>query len=281
MLIVLDNCKHLASAVADLAGRLLGACHALSILATSREVLGVDGERSWPVPPLSLPGDGAPAADALAESDAVRFFEHRAAGASVVPACRRQCPGRRAGMQAARRPAAGDRAGRGPDADAVRRSAGRAPGRPFHRAGRWRAHGPAPPPGAAGDPRLEPRPAGRGRTRGLPPAGSVLGRLHADRGRAGHCRVRHPPRARARAADPARRQVAAARGSRCQRRTVPPAQHRPRVRAGAPGRGLGGGRCPPCPPAVPCRPGGTGHATDRRRPPGPAGPRTRTGPPGR
>jgi predicted ATPase/DNA-binding SARP family transcriptional activator len=78
MLLVLDNCEHLASAVAVLAGQLLGACPALSILATSREVLGVDGERSWPVPPLSLPADGAPAADALAQSDAVRFFEYRA-----------------------------------------------------------------------------------------------------------------------------------------------------------------------------------------------------------
>ena len=79
MLIVLDNCEHLASAVAVLAGRLLGACPALSILATSREVLGVDGERSWPVPPLSLPEAGAPAAAAaLGESDAVRFFEDRA-----------------------------------------------------------------------------------------------------------------------------------------------------------------------------------------------------------
>jgi predicted ATPase/DNA-binding SARP family transcriptional activator len=79
MLIVLDNCEHLTSAVADLAEQLLGACHAMSILATSREVLGVDGERSWPVPPLSLPEPGAPAAaTALAESDAVRFFVHRA-----------------------------------------------------------------------------------------------------------------------------------------------------------------------------------------------------------
>jgi len=79
MLIVLDNCEHLASAVADLAAQLLGACHAMSILATSREVLGVDGEHNWPVPPLSLPEDGAPAAGAaLEESDAVRFFEHRA-----------------------------------------------------------------------------------------------------------------------------------------------------------------------------------------------------------
>jgi predicted ATPase/DNA-binding SARP family transcriptional activator len=79
MLIVLDNCEHLTSAVADLAEQLLSACDALSILATSREVLGVDGERSWPVPPLSLPEAGAPAAAAaLIESDAARFFENRA-----------------------------------------------------------------------------------------------------------------------------------------------------------------------------------------------------------
>src|SRR6266536_3123011 len=101
VLIVLDNCEHLASAVADFAGQLLGACPALSVLATSREVLGVDGERSWPVPPLSLPASGAPAADALAESDAVRFFEYRARlvfpsfrvsgdnAAAVVQICRR------------------------------------------------------------------------------------------------------------------------------------------------------------------------------------------------
>jgi predicted ATPase/two-component SAPR family response regulator len=102
MLIVLDNCEHLVSAVADLAELLLGACPALSILATSREVLGVDGERSWPVPPLSLPEAGAPAtAAALAESDAPRFFEYRAQlvlpsfrlgddnAAAVVAVCRR------------------------------------------------------------------------------------------------------------------------------------------------------------------------------------------------
>jgi non-specific serine/threonine protein kinase len=46
MLLVLDNCEHLAPAVADLADRLLRACASLSILATSRELLGVDGEHS-------------------------------------------------------------------------------------------------------------------------------------------------------------------------------------------------------------------------------------------
>jgi predicted ATPase/DNA-binding SARP family transcriptional activator len=102
MLIVLDNCEHLAAAVADLADRLLGTCPALSILTTSRELLGVDGERSWPVPPLSLPdGDVAPVASVLAGYDAVRFFEQRAQlvlpsfrladdnAAAVLQVCRR------------------------------------------------------------------------------------------------------------------------------------------------------------------------------------------------
>ena len=52
VLVVLDNCEHLAAAVAGLAEQLLAECASLSILATSREPLGVEGERSWPVPPL-------------------------------------------------------------------------------------------------------------------------------------------------------------------------------------------------------------------------------------
>jgi predicted ATPase/DNA-binding SARP family transcriptional activator len=102
MLIVLDNCEHLAAPAAELAHRVLGACPALSILATSREALGVDGERQLAVPPLALPQAGpVPALSALAEFDAVRFFEQRAqlvrptfrlAGdnaAAVLSVCRR------------------------------------------------------------------------------------------------------------------------------------------------------------------------------------------------
>jgi predicted ATPase len=78
-LIVLDNCEHLAAPAAELTHRLLGACPAVSVLATSREVLGVDGERQVAVPPLSLPrGERTPAPAALAEFDAVSLFEQRA-----------------------------------------------------------------------------------------------------------------------------------------------------------------------------------------------------------
>jgi predicted ATPase/DNA-binding SARP family transcriptional activator len=52
VLVVLDNCEHVAEAAAALTEYLLAECPALSVLATSREPLGVEGEWSWPVPPL-------------------------------------------------------------------------------------------------------------------------------------------------------------------------------------------------------------------------------------
>jgi predicted ATPase/DNA-binding SARP family transcriptional activator/tetratricopeptide (TPR) repeat protein len=57
LLLVLDNCEHLAAACAVLVGRLLGAAPRVRVLATSREVLGVAGEVVWPVPPLTVPGE--------------------------------------------------------------------------------------------------------------------------------------------------------------------------------------------------------------------------------
>ena len=79
VLVVLDNCEHLAEAAASLAEYLLAACPALVVLATSREALGVEGELSWQVPPLSLPKGGpAPTVSELATSDAVKLFEQRA-----------------------------------------------------------------------------------------------------------------------------------------------------------------------------------------------------------
>jgi predicted ATPase/DNA-binding SARP family transcriptional activator len=79
MLVVLDNCEHLAEAAAGVAEYLLASCPALVVLATSREALGVEGELSWQVPPLSLPkAEPTPTAATLARSDAVTLFEQRA-----------------------------------------------------------------------------------------------------------------------------------------------------------------------------------------------------------
>jgi predicted ATPase/class 3 adenylate cyclase/DNA-binding CsgD family transcriptional regulator len=54
MLVVLDNCEHLLDATATIASTLLDACQAVTILATSREPLGLAGEATWRVPSLSL-----------------------------------------------------------------------------------------------------------------------------------------------------------------------------------------------------------------------------------
>ena len=54
MLIVLDNCEHLLDASAALVVALLGAGAKLTLLATSREAIGVAGEVGWRMPSLSL-----------------------------------------------------------------------------------------------------------------------------------------------------------------------------------------------------------------------------------
>jgi predicted ATPase/DNA-binding CsgD family transcriptional regulator len=78
-LIVLDNCEHLLPAIAPTAARLLRRCPDVCLLATSREPLGVEGEVTWPVPPLPVPPpSGAETLSGLASSDAVRLFVDRA-----------------------------------------------------------------------------------------------------------------------------------------------------------------------------------------------------------
>jgi len=70
-LLVLDNCEHLIDACARPAETLLRWCPQLSILATSREALGVAGEALFAVPPLSLPDPRhLSAADGLAGYEA-------------------------------------------------------------------------------------------------------------------------------------------------------------------------------------------------------------------
>ena len=51
---VLDNCEHLLDACAELVVALLSGAPGLTVLATSREAIGVAGEVSWRVPSLSL-----------------------------------------------------------------------------------------------------------------------------------------------------------------------------------------------------------------------------------
>lgn len=55
LLLVLDNCEHLIDACAAFTDTLLHSCPDLHILATSREALGIAGERTRLVPSLSVP----------------------------------------------------------------------------------------------------------------------------------------------------------------------------------------------------------------------------------
>ncbi len=54
LLLVLDNCEHLLDASAELVVALLGGAPGLTLLATSREPIGVTGEATWRVPSLSV-----------------------------------------------------------------------------------------------------------------------------------------------------------------------------------------------------------------------------------
>jgi predicted ATPase/DNA-binding CsgD family transcriptional regulator len=84
VLLVLDQCEHLADACAVMADALLRACPELRIIATSRHVLRVTGEVTVTVPPMTVPAGADPASpEELLGYEAVRLFASRAA--TVLP----------------------------------------------------------------------------------------------------------------------------------------------------------------------------------------------------
>jgi predicted ATPase/DNA-binding SARP family transcriptional activator len=78
-LLIVDNCEHVIDAAAEMIAALLRRCPRLRILATSQTRLGVPGEASWPVPPLTVPGPEVTGPAAAAEAESVRLFCDRAA----------------------------------------------------------------------------------------------------------------------------------------------------------------------------------------------------------
>ncbi|HEY7260623.1 MAG TPA: BTAD domain-containing putative transcriptional regulator [Trebonia sp.] len=83
--LILDNCEHVIEAAARLAGQVLASCAGVTILATSREPLRIDGETLWPVAPLAAPPASQVPAGApdISTYPAVRLLRDRAA--SVLP----------------------------------------------------------------------------------------------------------------------------------------------------------------------------------------------------
>ena len=79
MLLVLDNCEHLLSSCALLVELLLERCPRLTVLATSRERLGVTGEIVWRVPSLLVADTQRPAdTRELMQIPSVALFVERA-----------------------------------------------------------------------------------------------------------------------------------------------------------------------------------------------------------
>lgn len=74
-LLILDNCEHVLDVARPWVDALLDGCPGLSVLATSREPLGLIGEQIFPVPPLAVPDGDQP--DEV--TDAMRLFAARAA----------------------------------------------------------------------------------------------------------------------------------------------------------------------------------------------------------
>ena len=88
LLLLVDNCEHVLDAAAQVLDQVVRRCPRVSVLATSRQPLGIDGERVVPVPPLPV--------DDAAELFADRARAHRpdfqldpVAEDAVVEICRR------------------------------------------------------------------------------------------------------------------------------------------------------------------------------------------------
>lgn len=79
ILLLFDNCEHLLAGVVPAIDGLLRACPRLRVLATTRQVLGLEAEQVYFIEPLGLPGDAAESSDEeLLQSEAVALFVERA-----------------------------------------------------------------------------------------------------------------------------------------------------------------------------------------------------------
>ncbi len=76
--ILLDNCEHVIEDAARLCEQIIRYCPRVRILATSREPVGIEGERVYRVPSMSLPPRDAISAADLSDSDSVELFVERA-----------------------------------------------------------------------------------------------------------------------------------------------------------------------------------------------------------
>jgi non-specific serine/threonine protein kinase len=101
LLLVLDNCEHVIDAAAKLAETSVRACPHAWMLATSREVLRIEGEHVYRVPPLDVPSEHQEKSGSILGHSAVQLFiararaldsdfsPHRANRRAIAAICRR------------------------------------------------------------------------------------------------------------------------------------------------------------------------------------------------
>ncbi|RWO31013.1 MAG: LuxR family transcriptional regulator [Mesorhizobium sp.] len=74
VLLVLDNCEHVIDAAARMAETLVLLCPQMTVLATSREVLRIEGEFVYRVPALEVPAQRLESSSEVLEHSAVQLF---------------------------------------------------------------------------------------------------------------------------------------------------------------------------------------------------------------
>jgi predicted ATPase/DNA-binding winged helix-turn-helix (wHTH) protein len=79
LLIILDSCEHLIDAVASLAERLVREAPQIHVLATSRELLRVEGEYCYRILPLEFPSGSLQTISAMLCYPAIQLFVERVA----------------------------------------------------------------------------------------------------------------------------------------------------------------------------------------------------------
>ncbi|MCU1502845.1 MAG: cyclase, partial [Ilumatobacteraceae bacterium] len=89
LLLILDNCEHLLDAAAELVGGISETCPTVTVLATSREPLGVAGERVWAVPSLSAATEGVRLFCDRAEAADAAFSPSEGDRAVIAELCER------------------------------------------------------------------------------------------------------------------------------------------------------------------------------------------------
>ena len=80
-IVVLDNCGGVVDETRRIASAIVGAASAVTVVVTSRQVLGLGGEAQLRLSPLAVPDADVQRLPELADSDAVRLFSERARAA--------------------------------------------------------------------------------------------------------------------------------------------------------------------------------------------------------